>query len=345
MRIAGFFFGLIKLIASLFMLAGIAWACGALWYQLASTLKSGSARGLILGVWVGVGLYCIYLLWQHRMPRALLIYGVLFAAVLAWWATIAPSNKRQWSPDVAQQLSGNVAGHIAKLHNVRNFDWQTETRATPRWEDRTYDLNQLVSVDMATSYWMGPAIAHTLVSFGFDDGKSPRKYVSFSVEIRKEAGEQFSAIGGFFKEFELSLVAAEERDILRVRTNMRGEDVYLYSISMPRTAMRSLFSAYVDKANALVEKPEFYNTLTANCTTIVFEMVRRIVPGLPLDWRLLASGYLPQYVDSIGALAREHDFDAIHAAARITERAQSVKPGEDFSAAIRKGVPQVPPQP
>ena len=342
MRIAGFFFALVKLIASLFMLAGVVWACGALWYQLAGTVKSGSARGLILGMWVGVGLYSTYLLWQNRVPKALLIYGVLFAAILAWWATITPSNTRKWAPDVAQQLSGNITGNIAQLHNVRNFDWQTDTRSTQRWEDRLYNLNQLVSVDMATSYWMGPAIAHTLVSFGFDDGKGPRKYLTFSVEIRKEAGEKFSAIGGFFKQFELSLVAAEERDILRVRTNMRGEDVYLYSIHMPRSAMRALFALYVDKANALVEQPAFYHTLFANCTTIVFDMVRSIVPGLPLDWRLLASGYLPQYVDSVGALAREHDFDAIHAAARISDRAKAVQAGEDFSAAIRKGVPQAP---
>ncbi len=342
MRMAGFFFGFVKLIASLLMLVGVVWACGALWYQLAGTVKSGSARGLILGVWVGVGLYCIYLLWQHRVPRGLLIYGVLLAAILLWWATIKPQNNRPWAPDVAQQLSGRVDGHIAQLHNVRNFDWQTATRATPRWEDRRYDLDQLVSVDMATSYWMGPAIAHTLVSFGFDDGTGPRKYVTFSVEIRKEAREQFSAIGGFFKQFELSLVAAEERDILRVRTNMRSEDVYLYSIAMPRAAMRALFIAYVDKANALVAAPQFYHTVLANCTTIVFDMVRRIAPGLPLDWRLLASGYLPQYVDSLGALARPNDFAALHSAARMGERAKAALPGEDFSAAIRKGVPQAP---
>ncbi|MFG5777926.1 DUF4105 domain-containing protein [Comamonas sp. J-3] len=342
MRIAGFFLGIVKLIASLLMLGAVVWACGALWYQLAGSVTSASARGLILGVWVGVGLYCIFLLWQHRVPKALLVFGVLLAAILLWWNTIQPSNTRRWAPDVAQQLSGSVQGDIVQLHNVRNFDWQSENKATPRWENRSYDLRQLASVDMATSYWMGPAIAHTLVSFGFDDGKGPRRYLTFSVEIRKEAHESFSAIGGFFKQFELSLVAAEERDILRVRSNLRGEDVYLYSVKMPHAAMRSLFIAYVDKANKLVEQPQFYHTVFANCTTIVFDMVKAIVPGLPLDWRLLASGYLPQYVDSVGALAREHDFAAIQAAALINARAKSTQPSDDFSAAIRKGVPQAP---
>ena len=340
MRISGLFFGLVKLLASLLMLVGMLWACGALWYQLAGSISSAPARALILGVWVGLSLYSIALLWQHRVPRALKIYLPLVAVILLWWSSIHPSNDRKWAPDVAQQLSGSVDGSIVKLHNVRNFDWQSTSRFTPRWEDRSYDLNQLASIDMATSYWMGPAIAHTLVSFGFDDGKNPRRYLTFSVEIRKEATEKFSALAGFFKQDELSLVAAEETDIVRTRTNVRGEDVYLYSVAMPRDAMRSLLVAYVDKANALVEAPQFYHTIFANCTTIVFDMVRRIVPGLPLDWRLLASGYLPQYVDSLGALARTHDFDAIHQAARITDRAKATQPSDNFSAAIRKGVPQ-----
>ena len=201
MRIAGFFFAIVKLIASLLMLVAVAWACGALWYQLAGSVTSASARGLILGVWVGVGLYCIYWLWQRRVAKALLVFGFLLAAILLWWNTIQPSNTRRWAPDVAQQLSGSVQGDIVQLHNVRNFDWQSENKATPRWENRSYDLRQLASVDMATSYWMDPAIAHTLVSFGFEDGKGARRYLTFSVEIRKEAHESFSAIGGFFKQF------------------------------------------------------------------------------------------------------------------------------------------------
>lgn len=339
---AGFFFGLGKAALSLLMLAGVAWGCGALWFQAA---QSAVARAVLLGAWTGGGLYAVWLLWQQRAPRGLVVYGVLFAVLLAWWATIRPAQQRDWAPDVARQLSGVIEGGIVRLRNVRNFDWHGDTAATPRWEDRDYDLDQLVSVDMATSYWMGPAIAHTLVSFGFDDGQEPRRYLTFSVEIRREANERFSALGGFFKQFEQSLVAAEERDILRVRANMRGEDVYLYSVAMPRQGMRELLIAYVRKANALADRPAFYHTVFANCTTIVFDMVRRIVPDLPLDWRLLASGYLPQYLDSLDALARPHDLEALRAAAHINARALAAGPDEDFSAAIRRGVPQAPTAP
>jgi hypothetical protein len=191
---------------------------------------------------------------------------------------------------------------------------------------------------MALSYWMGPAIAHTLVSFGFDDGQSGTRYLTFSVEIRKERGEAFSAVAGFFKQFELALVAADERDVLRVRTNIRAEDVYLYRIAMPPAAARSLFLAYMDQATMLAEHPRFYSTLTANCTTIVFDMARRIVGRLPLDWRLLASGYLPGYLQSIDGLVAKADLDTLQAASRITDRAKAADADPQFSQAIRRGI-------
>jgi hypothetical protein len=155
-----------------------------------------------------------------------------------------------------------------------------------------YDLDRLASVDLIVSYWTIRAIAHVLISFGFDDGDQ----VVFSVEIRREKDEEFSVIGGFFKEFELSVLAADERDVIRLRTNVRGEEDYLYRLRMPVAAMRSLFLAYVEQANRLVRTPRFYNTITVNCTTLVHQMMNHIVGNLPLDYRLLFSGYLPGYV-------------------------------------------------
>jgi hypothetical protein len=204
-----------------------------------------------------------------------------------------------------------------------------------RWETRRYDLNQLRSVDMTLSYWMGPAIAHTLVSFGFADGR----YLTFSIEIRKERGESFSAIGGFFRKFETVLIAADERDILRVRTNVRGEDDYMYRVEMRPDDMRSLFLAYLDEAAQLRRRPSFYNTLSANCTTIVFDMARRIVRTLPLDYRLLASGYLDEYLYEEGGLVKGYTLAQLHAAGRITERAKAADADPAFSQAIRRGMP------
>jgi hypothetical protein len=320
------------------LLLSALWAVFALWYRLPLappwTLLAGA-------LWVSFTLAAAALLWRGQAPRALVAYGVAFAMLLGWWTRIEPSDDRQWADDVARHLGGRVDGSVVTLENVRNFDWRSDTDYTARWETRRYDLDRLRSVDMALSYWMGPAIAHTLVSFGFDDGRGGTDHAVFSIEIRKERGEQFSAIAGFFKQFELSLVAADERDVLRVRTNVRGEDVYLYRVAMAPPAMRSLFLAYVDEAGALARTPRFYDTLTANCTTIVFEMVRRIVAGLPVDYRLLASGYLPEYLYDIGALAPGRDLEALRAAGRITERARQGDADARFSSAIRRGIPGI----
>lgn len=284
---------------SLVILCSMVWACLALWYQGPS---AAWAKGLLMLAWTALGLYALLRLWHDigrlRRRPALWAYVVALVLLALWWQAIAPSNDRVWADDVAKTLRGTVAGNLVTLDNVRDFKWRSDTDYTPRWETRVYDLNDLQSVDMVLSYWDGPAIAHTLVSFGFADGR----HIVFSVEIRKERGEQFSELGGFFKKFELSVVAADERDVLYVRAGPRAENVYIYPVKMPVAVMRELFLSYIRTANDLADTPRFYHTVTANCTTLVYRMVRAIVPGLPLDYRILLSGYLPEYLYDQGGL-------------------------------------------
>jgi hypothetical protein len=316
-------------LGSLLLLLSTGWGALALWFQL----PGGEAlRGAVLAVWAAAGVATLVCWWRSRRARALLPWLLVFALLVAWWATITPAQQRGWAADVARMVGGKVDGSVVTLDQVRNFDWRSDADFTQRWERRRYDLDRLRSVDVALSYWMGPTIAHTLVSFGFDDGR----YLTFSIEIRKERGESFSALAGFFKRYETVLVAADERDILRVRTNVRGEDMYLYRLKMAPAAMRSLFLAYLDEGAELKRAPRFYNTLTANCTTIVFEMARRVAPGLPLDWRLLASGYLDRYLFDIGALAGAGKFAHLRETAHITAKARAADKSGDFSASIRR---------
>src|SRR5690606_24842298 len=270
------------------------------------------------------------------MVRWVLAACVLALIVLAfWWLSLKPSNDRDWADEVSRPLRGSVQGALVTLHDIRDFDWRSDTDYTARWHDGTYDLDTLTSVDMALSYWMGPAIAHTLVSFGFEDGR----HVVFSVEVRRERDEAFSSLGGFFKQFELAIVAAEERDILYVRAGPRGEQVFLYPVRMPVPAMRALFKSYVARANQLTIEPRFYHTLTASCPTLVYDMVRPLVPGLPLDIRLILSGYLPEYLYGHGGLDTSLPLDVLRARADITRHASHPGPALEFSQRIRTPEP------
>jgi hypothetical protein len=312
------------------------WGAFALWFQVPG---GWVLQSLGVCLWIAFILVILVALWRGRLAVGAVSFAVAFGVLLVWWWQIQPSNNRVWADDVAQVTTGVVDGDHVTLHNVRNFDWRTKTDYTQRWETRTYDLRRLDSLDMILSYWSMPAIAHVLISFGFDDGE----HVVFSVEIRREKTESFSEIGGFFKEFELSVIACDERDVIRVRTNVRGEDDYLYRIRMPVDDIRSLFLAYVSQANDVARKPRFYNTITANCTTIIYHMAKRIVGHLPLDYRLLLSGYLPGYVYKVGGLDTRHSLEELRALGRITERAKQSDRRPTFSADIRAGIPPLEP--
>lgn len=317
------------------LLLGALWVGGLAVYQIPGPQPLAAAGGALLilaGGWVA------WRVGRGQADRRLLsAYSMAFFLALLGWLALSPRQDRIWADDVAQRLHVvSFDGRQVVLDNVRDFTWRSETDYDARWARREYDLTQLRSADLVMSYWMGPAIAHTLVSFGFADGR----HLVFSLEIRKERGESFSALGGFFRKFEMTLVAAEETDIIRTRTNARGEDVYLYRIrGLDQAQLRTLFAGYIDEARKLDAAPAFYNTLTSNCTTIVFDLARHIAPGLPLDYRLLASGYLDEYAYDQHALAPGHSFDELKHRGRITARALQPQADADFSRWIRRGIP------
>ena len=322
------------------LLIGIVITLTAAWGALALWLRAPLprvGRAALTLAWLASALAAIAAFAWPAWQPAWYVFAVAAVALLVWWHTLRPSNERDWIPEVARQTHGEIDGNRVTLHNVRNFDWRSRTDFTPRWETRHYALDELQSVDVALSYWNRPAIAHALVSFGFGHDR----HVVFSVEIRRKQGDRFSEIGGFFKQYELSVIASTEEDSLRVRTNVRGEDGYLYRIHMPLDAARSLFLAYVNSANRLRHTPRFYHTLTANCTTIVFKMARRIVPGLPLDFRQLASGYLPEYLYDLQVLRGADNAGQYRRLGRYTERARANATPATFSRDIRHGLPGI----
>jgi hypothetical protein len=310
-----------------------AWGALALWYQA----PGGQLRIGIVAIWAAFCVGVLVALWQGRAGLAFFCFAIAFGILGFWWRHIVPTNDRPWADDVAKITSGTIEGNRVTLHNVRNFDWRSNDDYTQRWETRVYDLDRLNSVDMIMSYWDGWAIAHMLISFGFDDGQ----HVAFSVEVRRQKNQTYSEIGGFFKRDGLSIIAADERDVIRVRTNIRREDDYLYRIRMPLSAMRSLFLGYIEQADALLDTPRFYNTITVNCTTLVYHMMKRIVGYLPWSYRLLFTGYLPAYVYRVGGLDQRFSLEELRALGRISDRARQSDRADTFSQDIRHGIPAI----
>jgi hypothetical protein len=325
----------IALLESLLIAVPAIWAGMALWYQA----PGARVKISLIILWAAFNASLLIVLWLGNAGPALAAFALTFMILLVWWRRIRPTNQRDWADDVAQITRGTIEGHLVTLRNVRNFDWRSNVDYTQRWETRTYDLERLRSVDMVMSYWDGWAIAHMLISFGFGDGR----YVAFSVEVRRQKNKSYSEIGGFFKRDGLSIIAADERDVIRVRTNVRGEDDYLYRIRMPLSAMRSLFLGYVEQADNLVDTPRFYNTITINCTTLVYHMMRRIVGYLPWSYRLLFTGYLPAYVYGVGGLDQRYTLAELKTLGRITDRAKQSDRSDTFSEDIRRGIPAIAP--
>ena len=268
--------------------------------------------------------------------RALGSYLAALVALGVWWSGIEPSNDRQWQADVAALPHATIDGDLVTVHNIRNFAYRSETDYTPAWYDKRFDLRKLQGVDLVAVYWMGPAIAHIFLSFDFGDGD----HLAVSIETRKEEGEGYSTLKGFFREYEQYYVVADERDVIRLRTNYRQdppEDVYVYPLQGDLDNGRRLFLEYMKRINSLRERPEFYNTLTSNCTTSIW-MNTRVNPGhLPLDWKILASGYVPQFLYEQGRLVSHGlPFAELQQRVHVNDRAQAADAAEDFSRRIRE---------
>ena len=302
------------------------------------TVRTSLATAFAVAALAGL----IALIFRRWRWPALAGYLVLFAVLVAWWRGIEPSNDREWQTDVAVLPDATIEGNLVTVHNIRNLDYRSETDYTPAYYDKRFDLHQLEGVDLVAVYWMGPAIAHVFVSFAF----AGDEHLAVSIETRKEKGEDYSTIKGFFRQYELYYVVADERDVIRLRTNYRRdppEDVYVYRLKGDIENGRRLFLEYIRQIKALKVRPEFYNTLTTNCTTNIWLNSRVNPAHLPFSWKILASGYVPEFLYENGRLDTGGGltFTELQARAHINVRAKAADTAADFSRRIREAAPAV----
>ncbi len=300
------------------------WAVAALWIDVSPVISI-------------LYLVCLFAVLKYLRPwsQAGIVYLVLFSYVLLYWKYIPPQAERNWQKDVAEVTRIEQKENTITVYNLRNFQYQSEQEYIPSWEKRSYDLNKLRSLDMFLIYWGDPNIAHTIFSWGFEGGK----YLSISIETRKEVGETYSALRGFFRQYELCYVVADERDVIGLRTHHRGEQVYLYRLNAPLERSEGLLLAYIDQINSLAEKPQWYNALSDNCTTMIYYHSKMAGSELSWNWRILVNGYLDEYLYEEGIISGGESFSEWKKKSLISEKAQSYgPPGEDFSIKIREGL-------
>jgi hypothetical protein len=312
-----------------------AWGSGVLFFAGPGGPRTRAVLATMLAV---VGLAVVGTLFARRWRwRAVLVLGGALALVGAWWGSIRPSNDRDWQPEVAVLPAATIRGHLVTVHDVRNFHYRTETDFTPRYDERTFDLRRLDRVDLVAAYWMGPAIAHLFLTFGFEDD-----HLAVSIEARKERGEGYSSLAGFFRQYELVYIVADERDVIRLRTSVRKdppEDVYLFRLQGPIENGQRVFLDYMRAINELRERPRFYNTLTTNCTNVILMHSHVNPTHLPFSWRILLSGYAPAYLYEAGRLDRELPFEELKRRSHVNAAARAADEAPDFSRRIRAVLP------
>ena len=273
--------------------------------------------------------------WRWRVNA---VHWGAIALFLLAWSRVEPSNHRDWPAEMARTPRVTVTADAVTFHEVRDFDYRCATDFDARWYDRSYRLDRLRGVDLFSVYWMGPAIAHLFVSFDFGaDGR-----VAVSIEARKSRGEGYSSVLGLFRHYELAFVVADERDVVRLRTNHRRdpiEDVYLYRLVTTPEEARGFLLAYTRRIKSLAERPEFYNTLTTNCTNTVWQLAN-VNPGhLPFSWKVLISGHAAEYLYAQGRLDRSLPFEELTRRGQINARGLAADRAPDFSERIRAPLP------
>ena len=324
---------LLRVLTLLLLFAAAAWSVAAIYFSerlggasvpLAAVLALAfAAAGFgIRGFW-RKGAFCV----------------LLFLAVLAWFFMQRPLMHANWQPDVTRLPQVERRGDLITLRNIRNFNYRSETDFETHYYDHTFDLRRLRSADLLLSYWGSPHIAHVMISFGFEPGQ----YLTFSVETRKKHGQEYSALRGFFRNYELIYIAGDERDLIRLRTNYRGEEVYLYRLAMTPERVRFMLLNYLGMVERLAESPEFYNALIDNCATNTEIHSKAYALGtLPFSWKLMASGHLDEFVYQLNGLNRGLPFEKLKTQSRITPAAQAADQAVDFSDRIRAGLPLLP---
>jgi len=322
---------LLKTLRFLGKAALVLWPAFALYW---SNLPWAWARTLLALAFFAFG---VWVFWWARRFKMYLVFAGLFLVVAVWFILIPPRQDRHWRPEVAKLSRAYIDGDNIRITNVRNFEYRGPDDFTVRYEDREVQLSHLTGVEFFVSYWMPGPVAHTFLSFNFDNAKP----ISVSIETRPEVGEGFDPLASMFKQFELIYVVGDERDIVGVRTDHRHEDVFMYHIRMTPEQAQQLFLIYLKRINELAERPEFYHLLSDNCTLNIIRYARQVGKPDYFDIRFWLNGFSDRGLYRAGYLASYLPFRELRRRSWINPAAREAGGAPDFYQRIRDAVPRL----
>ncbi len=317
----------LKCLFFVFYTGAILISAGALYYDLS---RASSLHAILTLCWIVLASALTFFLRPRRRGVGVVLAGIIL--ILLWHISIRPRQDRDWQAVHARLPHADVKGDIVTIHGIRDFKFSSPTDFKEAYCTKTFNLDNLMGVDLLLNFWGSKYMSHPILSFDFgSDG-----HICFSIETRREKCEGFSAVGGLYKMFELIYVACTERDCLMLRAVSEGEDVFLYRTKFDKEEARTRFLQFAGRINELYERPEYYNAVTANCTTSIR---RQSAPELrrPWDWRLLVNGELDRMLYENGLLDTSVPFDELKGRSHVNKKALEAGYSDDFSEKIRIG--------
>jgi hypothetical protein len=311
------------------------------WATLAIFYSPIPWTGLRIGLAAGFAAFGIWALWLTRRPRVRWAFAALYLVVVVAWSFVRPSHDREWRPEVAVMPRAFVEGDRVRITGVRDFDYRSRDDFTVRHKERVVYLSDLVGLDFYISFWKPGPIGHTFLSFMFENAPP----ISVSIETRPEAHEGYDPLASMFRKYELIYVVGEERDLVGVRTNFRGEDVLVYRLRVPAAGARRLFEVYIERINQLADQAEFYHLLSNSCTVNIVRHANIAGRVGALDIRHILNGWIDRYFYNARLLVSELPFAELRRRSHVDPAVSAAEEPAEFARDIRATIPGMRPPP
>jgi hypothetical protein len=259
-----------------------------------------------------------------KILKLLIIIAVILIVIIVTAFIYAilqkPSLDKNWQED--SKILPNITilenNEFVTIKNIRDWRYAPDEILSTNYYEETFDINKLSKTHLLFNpfgRWDG--IGHSFFVFEFEDGKE----VSISIEARREEGEPYKVELGLLNQYEIWYAIGSSADFLARRAIYHQEDLYLYPLLITATSSKALFLDMISIAKRLETKPDFYNTLTSNCTNLLAESANRVKEGvIPWHYSRIFTGFADNQLYDLKLIPHDKPFKEIYENAKIDEK-------------------------